>query len=259
MNDEIPKEADEAAPVAAEPTEADSEEAVRRSLYRHPLAAVGGALILAGAFALVVLLALDLTTRAGNPYRSLITFVAAPAVILIGVIIFLIGVRVQIAHARSRGETVRFHLRVEPTDAHYRRSLWLFAGLSLTFVLVVAYSGFRAYEATDSVAFCADACHSVMGPQAVAHQESAHARVDCVECHIGEGGTSWVKAKVNGIRQLWGVLTGEYDRPIHTPVATLRGADEVCEGCHWSEDFKGQKFINATRYLTDEANSPYGR
>jgi hypothetical protein len=252
MNDDMPPEAAEPEPAAD-----TGDEEVARSLYRHPLAAVGGSLILAGVFAFVVLVALDLTAGTANPYRSLVTFVAAPAVVLIGLIIFLVGVRVQIAHARSRGETVRFHLRVEPTDPNYRRNLWLFAGLSLLFVLVIAYSGFQAFEATDSVTFCADTCHTVMGPQAVAHQESAHARVNCVECHIGPGGTSWVKAKVNGIRQLWGVLTGEYDRPIHTPVATLRGAEEVCEECHWSEDFKGQKFINATHYLTDEANSPW--
>jgi hypothetical protein len=253
MNDETPPEP---ADTETEP-EAEGEEVTRRSLYRHPLAAIGGSLILAGSFALIVLMALDITTRAANPYRSLVTFVAAPAVILIGLIIFLIGVRVQIARARSRGETVRFNLRVEPTDPSYRRNLWLFAGLSLSFVAVVAYSGFQAFEATDSVTFCADACHTPMEPQAVAHGESAHARVDCVDCHIGPGGTSWVKAKVNGIRQLWGVITGEYDRPIHTPVETLQSAEAVCEECHWSEDFKGQKFINATHYLTDEANSPW--
>ncbi|MDH3500752.1 MAG: NapC/NirT family cytochrome c, partial [Acidimicrobiia bacterium] len=253
-NDENPPDRDSE---TSRSRETDRGDTGGRSLYRHPLAAVGGALILAGFFALVVLVAVDLSTRASNPYRSLITFVAAPAVILIGVIVFLVGVRVQIARARSSGEKVRFHLRVEPTDPHFRRHLWLFAGLSLSFVAVVAYSGFQAFEATDSVTFCADTCHTPMEPQAVAHQESAHARVDCVECHIGSGGTSWAKAKVNGIRQLWAVLTGEFDRPIHSPAATLRGADELCEGCHWSEDFKGQKFIDATHYLTDEANSPW--
>ncbi len=236
------------------PDDRQSESAQRRSLYRHPLNAVGGALILSGSFALVVLAAIDLSTPSANPYRSLITFVAAPAVVMIGVIIFLVGVRVQIARARRQGETVRFHLRVEPTDPHFRRSLWLFAGLSLSFVAVVAFSGFQAFEATDSNVFCAETCHTPMEPQGVAHQESAHARVDCVECHIGTGGTSWVRAKVNGVSQLWSVLTGEFERPIHTPVETAEG---VCEECHWSEDFKGQKFINATHYLTDEANSPW--
>ncbi len=235
----------------------DSDETIRRTLYRHPLNAVGGALILSGSFAFAILVALDLTTGTENPYRSLITFVGAPVIVLVGLVIFLIGVRVQIGNARARGESVRFNLRIEPTDPRFRRSLWIFLGLSLSFVGIVAYSGVQGFEATDSVAFCADACHAPMEPQSVAHQESAHARVACVECHIGPGGTSWLRAKVDGIRQLWGVMTDAYSKPIPTPLANLQSADQVCEHCHWSEDFKGQRFIAATRYGTDEANSPW--
>lgn len=230
---------------------------VVRSLYRHPLAAVGGSLIVAGCFIFAVLVVLDLTADTENPYRSLITFVAAPAVILIGLVIFFIGVRVQIAHARARGEEVRFNLRVEPTNPTFVRNLWLFAGLSLLFVAVVAFAGFQGFEATDSTAFCADTCHTPMTPQATAHETSAHARVDCVECHIGPGGASWVRAKFDGIRQLWGVMTGEFDRPIPTPIENLDAADVLCESCHWAEDFKGQKSINTVRYRFDEENSPW--
>ncbi|MDH3250563.1 MAG: NapC/NirT family cytochrome c [Acidimicrobiia bacterium] len=237
--------------------ESGPDEVLRRSLYRHPLAAIGGALILAGSLTLVVLAALDIATEAENPYRSLITFVAAPALVAIGIIIFLVGVRVQIGNARARGEVVKFNLRVEPTDPRFRRSLWLFLGLSVSFVAVVTYAGFRGYEATDSVSFCGDACHTPMEPQAVAHLESAHAQVACVDCHIGEGGASWVKAKLDGVRQLWGVITDEYDRPIPAPVESMQSAEVICESCHWSEDFKGRKFIATTHYSTDEANSPW--
>jgi hypothetical protein len=228
-----------------------------RSLYRHPIAAVGGALILAGGFAFVVLAALDLFSATENPYRALITFVGAPVIILIGIIIFLIGVRIQIANARRRGEDVRFNLRLEFTNARFRRSLWLFAGLSVSFVAIVAFAGVQGFEATDSSAFCGETCHTPMEPQAVAHEVSAHAEVECVACHIGEGGASWVEAKVNGIRQLWGVVTGEFNRPIHTPVEGMSGADELCETCHWPDHFKGEKFVGYTHYGTDEDNSPW--
>lgn len=213
--------------------------------------------MLAGGFALVVLMALDLTARSENPYRSLITFVGAPLLILIGFGIFLVGVRVQITSARARGETLRFNFRLELTDRRSRRALWLFAAMTASFVAIVAYSGFRGFEATDSVAFCADACHAPMGPQAIAHQESAHAQVECVACHIGPGGGSWVRAKVDGIRQLWGVITGEYDRPIPTPLEHIQSAEAVCEDCHWGEAPKGEKFIDVVHYSTDEANTPW--
>lgn len=246
----------EAGPAEAAEREDEVGRIQRRSLYRHPLAAVGGALILAGSFAFVVLLAIDLTTQAPNPYRSLVTFIGVPFVVLVGVIVFLVAVRIQIANARKRGERVQFHLRIEPTNPRYRRSLWIFLLLSFMLVIVIAYTGFKAYETADSVAFCADACH-VMEPQATAHKESAHANVACVDCHIGPGGVSWVKAKVDGIRQLWAMITNGYPRPIATPVENLRSAEEVCEECHWAEHFKGQKFITTTRYLADEENTPW--
>lgn len=253
---------DEHPPESTEPESADSpliepETPASRSLYRHPLNAVGGALILSGVFAFVVLAAIDFTASSENSYRSLITFVAVPALILVGIVIFLIGVRVQIAQARRQGERIRWNLRIEATNPRFRRSLWIFAGLSLSFIAVMAFGGIKGFQATDSDAFCTDTCHTPMAPQAVAHDDSAHAEVECVECHIGPGGASWVQAKLDGIRQLWGVMTGEYDRPIQTPIDNLHGADVLCETCHWSEDFKGEKFVGKVHYRTDEENSPW--
>jgi hypothetical protein len=228
-----------------------------RSLYRHPLAAVGGALVVAGLLAFVVLVIIDIFAAGENPYRSLVTFIGTPAVVLVGLIIFLIAVRIQVVRARKRGEDVRFMLRVEPSDPRYMRNLWLFLGLSALFVTIAAFSGFKAYEATDSVAFCGSACHEVMGPQDVTYLAGPHARVPCVDCHIGPGGSFWVKSKIDGIRQVVAVTTNNFDRPIATPVESLRPAQETCEGCHWPEQFLGQKLLTKSYFRTDEANSPW--
>jgi len=228
-----------------------------RSLYRHPLAAVGGALIGAGVFAFVILLVVDLTSGKENPYRSLVTFIAAPAIITIGGLLFLIAVRIQVSRARRRGELVRFHLRVEPSDPRYMRSLWLFLGLLAIFFLLVGYSSFKAYEATDSVAFCGESCHTVMEPQAVTYDNSPHARVSCADCHIGPGASFWVKAKFDGLRQVWRTLTDSYERPVATPIQNLRPAQETCEQCHWPDQFYGQKLVNINYFQTDEANTPW--
>jgi nitrate/TMAO reductase-like tetraheme cytochrome c subunit len=218
-----------------------------RSLYRHPLAALGGALIATGTFAFVVLSAVD---------RSLVTFVAAPAIFTLGIILFLIAVRLQVRKARREGERVRFVLKVDPSDPRYMRNLWVFIGLTALFFTVVGWSGFKAYEATDSSSFCGESCH-VMDPQNVTYANGPHARVPCVDCHIGPGGSFWVRSKIDGIRQVVATMTDSYERPIHTPVRSLRPAQETCEGCHWPEQFFGQKLINRTYYRTDEANSPW--
>lgn len=251
MENDVPNDGE-----PADGTPIGKDERKRRSLYRHPLAAVGGALIATGAFAFVVLSAVDIAAKDENPYRSLITFVAAPAIFIVGVILFLIAARIQVRAARRRGEQVRFVLRVEPSDPTYMRNLWIFLGLTGLFVAVVGWSGFKAYEATDSVAFCGESCH-VMDPQNVTYANGPHARVACVDCHIGPGGSFWVKSKVDGIRQVVATLTNSYDRPIETPVESLRPAQQTCEGCHWPEQFFGQKLTNRTYYRTDEANSPW--
>ncbi len=229
----------------------------KRTLFRHPLAAVGGALFMAGGALFVVLLLIDLTTGTDNPYRSLVTFVIAPFIVTIGFLLFLASVYLQVRGARKRGERVRFNLSIDPSDPTYLRNLWLFLGLSAGLIILVIYSGTRAYEATDSVAFCGETCHVVMEPQSVTYHNSPHARVPCVECHIGPGASFYVRSKFDGIRQLFATALNTYSRPIETPVANLRPAQETCEGCHWPKQFYGNKLVAHTYYRTDEDNSPW--
>ena len=228
-----------------------------RTLFRHPLAALGGALLLAGGFLFLILILIDLSSDVENPYRSLVTFVAAPAVILLGFALFLIAIWLQVRAARRRGEKVRFNLSIDPTDPSYMRNLWLFLGFSAVLIFVVAYSGTRAYDATDSVGFCGETCHVVMEPQNVTYHNSPHARVPCVECHIGPGASFWVKAKFDGIRQVFATIFNTFSRPIETPVVNLRPAQETCEECHWPRQFYGEKLVTHTYYRTDEENSPW--
>jgi len=206
--------------------------------------------------AFVFLVFQDLTSPTENIYRSLVTFIAVPSIIGMGVVLFLLAIRIQIVQAKKRGEKVQFVLRVEPTDPRYMRSLWLFLGLSLVGVAVVGFIGLKAYEATDSTAFCGDTCHTPMEPEAVAHLEASHAEVACVECHIGSGGQAYIQAKINGMKQLWGVLTDSYDRPIHTPIE-MRSAEEICQECHWPDNLWGTKVVTNTYYSLDDASTPW--
>jgi hypothetical protein len=229
----------------------------KRSLFRHPLAAAGGALVLVGGMAFVALVLVDFSGGASNPYRSLVTFVAVPFVITLGAILFLFSIWLQIRQAKRAGEKVHFTLSIEPSDPKYMRNLWLFLGISLVLVMVIAYSGYNAYEATDSVAFCGKTCHTIMTPEYTTYQHSAHARVPCVDCHIGPGASFWVKSKFDGLRQVVAAVFNTYDRPIPTPVTSLRPAQETCEQCHWPQMFYGQRALTKTFYKTDEQNSPW--
>jgi hypothetical protein len=58
------------------------------------------------------------------------------------------------------------------------------------------------------------------------------------------------------MRQLMGVVTGNYHRPIETPVHNLRPARETCEQCHEPSKFTGARLGFRVRYKEDEANTP---
>ncbi len=229
----------------------------KRTLFRHPLTAFGGALFVAGGFVFLIFLLIDLTSSTDNPYRSLITFVGAPFVITSGLVLFLISILLQVRTARRQGEKIKFDFSINPSDPGYMRNLWLFLGFLAILVFVLAYSGSKAYEATDSVGFCGETCHTVMKPQSVTYHNSPHAKVPCVECHIGPGASFYVKSKFDGIRQLYATTFNTYPRPIETPVTDLRPAQETCEGCHWPQQFYGEKLTTRTYYRTDEGNSPW--
>jgi hypothetical protein len=83
---------------------------------------------------------------------------------------------------------------------------------------------------------------------------SPHARVGCVECHVGSGAASFVKAKLNGVRQLKDTLLSSYRRPIQVPQA-MRPAQETCEQCHWPQRYVGNVEKSYSRYLSDETNT----
>ena len=62
---------------------------------------------------------------------------------------------------------------------------------------------------------------------------SAHREVACAECHVEPGVVGWVKAKINGTRQLIGVLTGTFPTPIPAPDhADLPPTSATCVRCH---------------------------
>jgi formate-dependent nitrite reductase cytochrome c552 subunit len=96
-----------------------------------------------------------------------------------------------------------------------------------------------------------------MNPEFVTYQRGSHARVDCVDCHVGAGAQSFVKAKINGTHQLIAYTLTDYKRPIETPIKNLRPAQEICEKCHWPEKFHGNIDVSYEHFLTDRGNTPY--
>ena len=139
----------------------------------------------------------------------------------------------------------------------HRYVILVFVVGAVTIPLIMATGSYKVYQLTESNAFCGQVCHSVMQPEWVAYQYSSHARVKCVECHIGSGAGWYVRSKLSGFSQIIAVTTDTYPRPIPTPIHNLRPARETCEECHWPSKFIGYRELIRSYYLSDEANSPF--
>lgn len=129
--------------------------------------------------------------------------------------------------------------------------------LTLANVLILGAASIRMLHFMDSAHFCGTACHSVMNPEWTTYQASPHARVACVDCHVGEGMGALVNSKLNGAWQVVSATFDLYERPIPTPVHQLRPARETCEHCHWPAKFYGNRLLTRVRYDNDEASTPH--
>ena len=137
-----------------------------------------------------------------------------------------------------------------------RRALAYVAIATALNLLIFGTATYRGVEYMDSTTFCGTTCHTVMQPEYTAFQNSPHAHVSCVECHIGPGAPWFVRSKLSGLRQVFAVTFKTYSRPIPSPVKYLRPARETCEQCHWPQRFTGDKFLVNTSYKDDEKNTP---
>ena len=120
-------------------------------------------------------------------------------------------------------------------------------------VLLLGAGGIVAWEYSNSNQFCATMCHSVHPEEIRAHTTGSHARVDCVECHMGRISTLHMMAlKPTHFKELWGMVVG-YERPLNAH-ALLPSRDN-CEGCHWPEVIHRDSLAIKKRYDTDEKSS----
>jgi hypothetical protein len=183
-----------------------------------------------------------------GPYVGIVLTLVLPVLFLLGMLLVPLGLTVYRRQLRDRLAAM--------TDRpiYLARAVVVLTAVNFAAVGTVGYTG-AAYMS--SVEFCGKACHSVMEPEFVTYQRSAHARVDCVACHVEPGAQGFIEAKLNGTRQLLGVLLDNYNRPIETPIHNLVPADKTCGECHWSEKYLGTKLKVKPHFREDEKVSGY--
>jgi hypothetical protein len=135
--------------------------------------------------------------------------------------------------ARKLGRGLKRFFWPDP-GASFGRRILPYASL-LGFLAVSFAIGGAGWEVTNSNEFCGLVCHT-MPPQYESFLASPHARVKCVECHIGRAtiATQFFR-KAHDLSHVIKFAGADYETPIY--VKGLRPAPQVCEKCHNPEKF----------------------
>ena len=157
-------------------------------VFYNPLS-IGGAALAATSFLTIVFLTFVDLLQKNTPaaYIGIISYVLLPVPLIIGLILIPIGAWREKRHLAKGMPASRLSFTVDLNISRQRSAVILFSTFTFILLLFTAYGSYRTFEWTESVQFCGTTCHKVMEPEYSAYQNSLHARVKCVECHVGSG------------------------------------------------------------------------
>jgi hypothetical protein len=152
----------------------------------------------------------------------------------------------------------RLQARLPWLTLRSRRGKFLALFLVSGFASALTVGGVVAVGWTETADFCGR-CHT-MDPELKAHAISPHRELACAECHVEPGMEGWIRAKLNGTRQLVQLVTGTFPTPIPPPGhGDLPPTDQTCRRCHevasLVKDGGPVKMVLETRFAEDEANT----
>ena len=194
-----------------------------------------------------------------SSYLGLFIFIIIPGFLIIGLVIIPIGMMIEVKRRKKRElEYIKKGWPIIDLNvSRYRNAILIFGIGTIVLFILSSIGSYEAFHYTESVEFCGTLCHDVMEPEYVAYQNSPHARVACVACHVGTGADWYMRSKLSGLRQVYAVLTDDFERPIGTPIHDLRPARETCEECHWPEKFYSRNLRQTKHFLTDSLNTQW--
>jgi NapC/NirT cytochrome c family, N-terminal region len=224
-------------------------------LTNNALSLAGVVIVTTAAVFWLFLLPTTLQGQITHPYVGILIFMILPALFFLGLALIPAGIWYKERRLRHHGLYPATFPPLNWANRDLRR-LAAFLGLTTFANLVIASQvTYEAVNYMDSVTFCGLTCHTVMQPEFTAHADSPHARVDCVECHIGPGASWFVRSKLSGTSQVFATVFDYYPRPIPVPVSNLRPARETCEVCHWPQMFGSDRVQVLTNFADDEKNT----
>lgn len=227
-------------------------------LIYNPLSLAGASLAVAAMSTGLFLSLAEVLLNASTAYGGLV-YGAVGLFFLLGLGLIACGMRIE-SSRRRKGRRPFFAVRLAIDFERFAKprpvgGFLLGVGVVVLCVLTVGKAVTRGATFMESNTFCGSACHEVMGPEFAVYALSPHARIECVRCHVGSNPESYLRSKLNGLRQLWALASGTVQRPIPTPIQDQRPSREMCEQCHWPSRQIGTREIVRSYSLSDEENS----
>lgn len=224
--------------------------------FHNPISYSGAAIALIAMFMFVFLYVIASLSSIDRAYVGIVLFIVIPAFIILGLALIPLGMWRRHIREQKQGSSPDKNFPILDLNLPQHRSgFFIFAIGTVLFLFLSALGSYEAFHFTESVTFCGELCHTVMAPEYTAYQVSPHARVTCVECHVGAGANWYVKSKLSGLYQVYAAIMNKYPRPIPTPVENLRPARETCEECHWPQKVYGKQQRREIYYLADDNNT----
>jgi nitrate/TMAO reductase-like tetraheme cytochrome c subunit len=128
----------------------------------------------------------------------------------------------------------------------------LLVGGALGFYFI--WASVTVIQWTETANFCGR-CHQ-MGSELAAYAAGPHREVTCGECHVEPGIDGWIKAKLNGTKQLIEVITGLYPKPVPPPDhSELPPVADTCERCHALASLATVNLVTRTTFTEDQDNT----
>jgi nitrate/TMAO reductase-like tetraheme cytochrome c subunit len=219
---------------------------------------IGAVIAIVSLFMIVFLIVVSIFVHVTSSYLGIVIYIILPVFLILGLVLIPIGMLRKRKRMRQLDETaIPRWPRVDLNMKQHRNAFYIFVISSTAFLFLSAVGTYEAFHFTESVEFCGRICHDVMHPEYTTYQTSAHARVACVDCHVGSGADWYVRSKLSGLYQVYSVLFKKYPKPIPTPITNLRPAQETCERCHWPEQFYPYTLRTEKHYLADEQNTEW--
>jgi NapC/NirT cytochrome c family, N-terminal region len=235
----------------------DEEQQQPPRLIYNRLSMVGAAVAILTLANMLFLLFIAILGVQENPYVGIFAYLVLPVIMLMGLLLVPVGMLFERRRRRrALPRAIPLFPRIDLNLATTRHAFLGAIVFALFFLVLSAAGSYQAYHFTDSVTFCGETCHAPMKPEFTAYQDSPHARVPCVSCHVGPGATWYVRSKLSGVYQVYAVASDTYPRPIATPIKDLRPVREACEQCHWPKKFYGAQLKVFTHFAYDEKNTP---